>query len=111
MPSLRFAFIFGFILPVSAANAAEANRDLWDRHCVGCHGSDGKGSTKMGRRLRIVDLTDPATQAKFTDTEAFQAIRHGRKDARGKITMLPVAGLSDEEIIRLVAFVRSLDDN
>ncbi len=30
---------------------------------------------------------------------------------QGKITMSPVAGLSDEEIIRLVAFVRSLDDN
>ena len=30
----------------------------WKESCAKCHGEDGKGETKMGRKLSIADLTD-----------------------------------------------------
>lgn len=54
-----------------AANAAT----LWKKNCVKCHGADGRGDTKQGRKLYISDLTDPAMQAKFSDEEAVASIK------------------------------------
>lgn len=90
------------------SGAVTAAEDNWQKHCVSCHGSDGKGKTKMGQRLKITDLTDPARQAEFTDDDAFRAVQQGIKDANGKTTMKAVEGLTDEEITALVAFVRTL---
>lgn len=88
----------------SLAADAAAN---WDNHCSSCHGADGKGQTKMGKKLKIEDLTDAHEQSEFTDEEAFKAIKEGLKDD-GKTKMKPVEGLSDDEIHALVAYVRSL---
>jgi len=107
----RYVATLSLILVLPAANAVETDRDLWDNRCANCHGADGKGSTKMGRRLHIVDLTDAPTQAKFTDAEAFNTIKRGRTDPQGKIRMPPAVGLGDVDISRLVAFVRSLVDH
>jgi mono/diheme cytochrome c family protein len=89
---------------LSAADAA-AN---WKDHCATCHGDDGRGETKMGRKLFISDLTDAKLQAKFTDDEAANAIKHGLKDAKGKVIMKKIRGVSDAEVTALVAYVRSL---
>src|SRR5688572_32575392 len=80
----------------------------WKEHCAKCHGDDGKGDTKMGRKLSIADITDPAVQAKFTDDEALKAMKEGVKDKGGKQTMKPVENVSDDEMKALVAHVRSL---
>ncbi len=80
----------------------------WKESCAKCHGEDGKGETKMGRKLSIGDLTDAKMQAKFTDEEAFKAIKSGRTDANGKTTMKAIEGLSDEDMKALVAYVRTL---
>ncbi|SDS43569.1 cytochrome c [Opitutus sp. GAS368] len=80
----------------------------WTESCAKCHGADGKGDTKMGRKLSIADLTDPKTQAKFTNEEAFKSIKSGRTDENGKTTMKAVEGLTDEDINSLVAHVRTL---
>lgn len=87
-----------------AADAAT----LWKNHCAKCHGEDGRGDTKMGRKLYISDLTDAKLQAKFTDDEAANAIKHGLKDAKGKEIMKAIRGLSDADVTALVAHVRSL---
>lgn len=87
-----------------AADAAT----LWKKKCSDCHGPDGRGDTKKGRKLYISDLTQPALQAKFTDEEAANAIKHGLKDANGKVIMKAVRGLSDQEIQALVAYVRAM---
>ena len=51
----------------------------WTAQCAKCHGPDGKGDTKMGHKLDIADLTDPKMQAKFTDDDAFKAMKpYGR---------------------------------
>jgi cytochrome c553 len=80
----------------------------WAETCAKCHGEDGKGQTKMGKKLGVKDYTDPAVQAHFTDEEAFLAIKNGLKDEKGKVLMKPAEGISDDEIKALVAFVRSL---
>lgn len=90
-----------------AAFGADAAAN-WKEHCAKCHGDDGKGDTKMGRKLSIADITDPAVQSKFTDDEALKAMKEGVKDKGGKQTMKPAENVSDDEMKALVAHVRSL---
>jgi len=87
-----------------AANAAT----LWKNECASCHGADGRGDTKMGRKLYINDLTDATLQAKFTDEEATKSIKSGLKDAKGNVIMKAISGVSDDDVKALVAYVRSL---
>lgn len=87
-----------------AANAAT----LWKKNCASCHGDDGRGDTKAGRKLYINDLTDASIQAKFTDEEAAKSIKSGLHDANGKVIMKAIRGVSDDDVKVLVAHVRSL---
>ena len=80
----------------------------WADQCVKCHGADGKGETKMGKKLGIADLTDAKVQAKFTDADVIKAVKEGIKDKEGKLSMKPIEGLSDAEIAALVPVVRAL---
>jgi cytochrome c553 len=80
----------------------------WSEHCAKCHGEDGKGDTKMGKKLSIADLSSAAVQAKFTDEEAFKAMKQGLKDKNDKTTMKAIEGLTDEEFKALITFVRGL---
>jgi cytochrome c553 len=89
---------------VCAAADAQAN---WDQSCAKCHGADGKGETKMGKKLSIRDFTDAKMQAEFTDEQGFKAIKEGLTDKNGKTTMKAIEGLSDEDMKELVAFVRA----
>ncbi len=80
----------------------------WTTNCASCHGKDGKGSTMMGRKLGIGDLTDPKVQAGFTDADATKDIKEGVK-VDGKEVMKPYGSkLSDAQVKELVAYIRSL---
>jgi len=80
----------------------------WANNCAQCHGTTGKGDTKMGKMLNAMDLTDPKKQSSFTDAQAAAAIKDGIKQ-NGKTTMKAFRGkLSDDEIKALVAYVRKL---
>ena len=103
-PSLLLAALLAGGLPGLAADAPAH----WSEHCAKCHGEGGKGDTKMGRKLGITDLTDPAVQAKFTDEAALKAMREGVKDKDGKLSMKPVEGLAEADLKALVGHVRSL---
>jgi cytochrome c1 len=89
----------------AALTAADASAN-WDKSCKKCHGDDGKGDTKMGKKLEVKDMTDAKVQAAFTDAEATKAIKEGIKDG-DKTKMKPAEGLTDDEIKDLVAKVRS----
>lgn len=91
---------------VTASFAADAKAN-WEEHCANCHGADGKGETKMGKKLHIKDITDAAVQAAFSDEEAVKAIKEGVTDKSGKQRMKPIEGLSAEEMKALVPLVRS----
>ena len=93
--------------PALTGFATEAHV-TWTAKCVKCHGADGKGGTKMGKKLEIKDYTDAKVQAGFTDEEAIKALKTGIKDKGGSLLMKPVEGLTDAEVKALVAYVRGL---
>jgi mono/diheme cytochrome c family protein len=87
-----------------SASAAEV-KEIWQKDCAKCHGPDGKGDTKMGKKLEIKDLTDAKVQASLKDEEMFKAIKEGVKDGE-KTKMKAAEGVNDEDIKALVAYVR-----
>ena len=87
-------------------HAGDANA-LWDKNCAACHGKDGKGETKMGKKLGMKDFTDAKVQAELKDEDAAKAIKDGVKDG-DKTRMKGFAdSLSEEEVKALVQKVRS----
>ena len=97
-------------LAIGAASLGAADvKENWEKHCASCHGKDGKGETKAGRKADVKNLTDAAYQASFTEEQMFKQIKEGLKDKNGKEKMKAFGGtLSDDEIKALVAFVRGL---
>jgi mono/diheme cytochrome c family protein len=95
----------GFLFAASVGFAAAAAEN-WENNCTKCHGADGKGQTKAGKKLNLKDYTDPAVQAKMTDEEMTKAIVEGVSD-KGKEKMKSFKEeLSADEIKDLVAYVR-----
>jgi cytochrome c553 len=96
------------ILALAASSTALIASDagpIWEKSCQKCHGADGKGDTKMGKKMEIKDMTDAKYQASFTDDQAAKAIKDGIKDG-DKTKMKAAEGLSDDDIKALVAKVR-----
>ena len=92
---------------VTLAFAAPAAEN-WENHCAKCHGADGKGQTKVGKKLGVLDYTNAADQAKFTDEQAAKAVARGAKDKAGKERMKGYQDeLSPQEIKDLLAMVRN----
>jgi mono/diheme cytochrome c family protein len=94
------------VIPAIAARAADA-KESYEKNCAKCHGSDGKGQTKMGQKLSIKDFTDAKRQEALTDAAALKAIKEGVKDKEDKTLMKPLEGVTDEEAKALVAYVRT----
>jgi cytochrome c553 len=90
---------------IGSASAADV-KEIWSKSCAKCHGPDGKGDTKMGKKLEIKDFTDAKYQASLKDEDMLKAIKEGVKDGE-KVRMKPAEGLSDEEMKALVAYVRA----
>ena len=86
------------------AGDAKAN---YEKDCTKCHGADGKGDTKMGKKLGAKDYTDPKVQDALTDDAACKAIKEGLKDKEGKTLMKPTEGVSDADAKALVAYMRT----
>ena len=106
---VAFAASLAALSPVPTAVAAPTAQENYGKHCVSCHGRDGKAQTRLGKRSGAKDLTDKERMAKLTDEDAFKTIKNGRKNSKGEDAMDAFAGdLSDKEITELVAFVRTL---
>jgi cytochrome c553 len=99
---ISVALLIAGAVSVRAADAKEN----WDKNCAKCHGPDGKGDTKMGKKLEIKDFTDAKYQASLKDDAMLKAIKEGVKDGE-KVRMKAAEGLSDEEMKALVAYVRA----
>jgi cytochrome c553 len=95
------------VLAIPALSACAADgKALYEKDCSKCHGADGKGDTKMGKKMGAKDYTDAKVQDALKDDAAFKAIKEGFKDKDGKVLMKPSEGLSDEDIKGLVAYMR-----
>jgi len=90
----------------------EAGRTLFSQTCYACHGPDGKGLPNLGK-----DLTNSAFVAEHTDEELLAYVKQGRpaddpSNTTG-IAMPPKGGfdyLTDEDILKVIAFVRSIHE-
>ena len=99
--------ILGFPLLVGAVLFAAPVAENWENHCTKCHGADGKGQTKAGRKLNVKDYTDAKVQAEMKDADMIKATADGVLDKNGKEKMKAYKDeLSAEEIKELVAYVR-----
>lgn len=86
------------------ANAADA-ATIYSKECAKCHGAAGKGDTKMGKKLKVKDLT--VEVGKLSDAQIAASIKEGVMEG-GKMRMKPIKGLSDADVAALVAYVKSL---
>ncbi len=105
---MKKLIVFGVALLIAGAvsvKAADA-KAIWEKDCTKCHGPDGKGDTKMGKKVDVKDLTDAKVQAD-DDAKMSKAIKDGVKDG-DKTRMKAFSDLSDDEVKALVAYVRTL---
>src|SRR5215831_8521236 len=100
MKKLLPLLVAGLAIPAISARAADA-KALYAKDCAKCHGEDGKGETKMGKKLGAKDYTDAKVQTELKDEAGFKAIKEG------KTLMKPSELVSDDEIKGLVAYMRS----
>ncbi|MHB1936592.1 MAG: c-type cytochrome [Acidobacteriaceae bacterium] len=89
-------------LLAAAAHAQNKGATLFQSNCLMCHGADGRGSTPMGKALKVVDLHDPAV-VKMSDAELADVIGKGKQS-------MPAFGtrLTPPQIENLVAYIRVL---
>ena len=95
-----------FVLAGPVAHAADGAA-IYAKKCKKCHGASGKGDTKMGKKLKCRNLTDPAVQKKLTDAQIAKSITHGVKEG-SKVRMKAIKGLSEADVKAVVKYVRTL---
>jgi mono/diheme cytochrome c family protein len=106
---MKKTLILGLAMMAMAALSASAAdaKAIYEKDCAKCHGPDGKGDTKMGKKAGAKDYTDPKVQEAMKDGEMAKAIKEGVKEG-DTVKMKGFADtLSDDEVKALVAYVRT----
>ena len=87
--------------PLAAAEPDAAA--LYARHCLSCHGKDGRAQTPVGRKLGVKDLTVSVA----SDADMERQLREGTRDARGTQRMPPFKDkLTPAEVQALLGHVK-----
>lgn len=91
---------------------AAAGEGLFQATCSACHGPDAKGLPNLGK-----DLTTSVFLRSQTDDENLAFVKEGRPmdhpDNTQGIDMPPKGGnpaLSDEDILDIIAYLRSIEE-
>jgi mono/diheme cytochrome c family protein len=86
-----------------AGGDAQAGKAVFESKCKTCHGVDGKGNPDIAKVMKVTlpDMTSEAVHSK-TDDEFKKQISEGS----GK--MKPVKGLTDQQLLDVAAYVRTL---
>ena len=81
--------------------------EIWKEECASCHGLDGKGQTKAGKRAGVKDFTDPEYQKSWTDEEALKVVSTATKDGKQLKNKKPWGEkLTQPELKQMVLYVR-----
>lgn len=109
MSALRSALTAGILLFAPLFSFGGDAAVLWADACARCHGEDGRGRTKPGRRLKIKDLTSPAIQQRLSERRIVETITEGKFRDDGEEQMPSFRGkLTDEEMRTLATYVKEL---
>ena len=95
------------LIAAGSALAASAS-DNWENHCSRCHGADGKGQTKVGKKLQVRDMTTAEYKTKLAEAKAVTSLKEGIKKDGKEIKKSFASDLSEAEMKELVAYVRNL---
>ncbi|HTZ75488.1 MAG TPA: cytochrome c [Candidatus Aquilonibacter sp.] len=91
--------------PVTLAGGGDATlgKDVFMKHCAICHGPNGGGNGPMAKAYKLTPavLSSKQVQA-LSDSEIHNII------LKGKGKMEPVKGVSAEDIVNVIAYVRTL---
>lgn len=106
---------------LSFAADVEAGKAKFQALCSSCHGPEGKGDGPTGKALAAAGQPAPRDFAvgdfkldtdgdgtPGTDADLKNVITKGAMAYGGSAMMAPLAGLSDEDLDNLIAFIRSL---
>jgi cytochrome c6 len=97
------------LLALAALGRAAPAAENWENLCAKCHGADGKGQTKAGKKLSVKDYTDAKVQAEMKDADMEKTILDGVTDKAGKEKMKAYKEeISAAEAKELVAYIRKL---
>ncbi len=96
------AFIGYFMMQKTIADEIDG-QGLYKKHCVLCHGEDGKGKTDLGEGLGARDFTVKEFQDSITDEKILEQIANGTEEK-----MFPFKDkLTAEEMKALVPVIRA----
>jgi cytochrome c553 len=85
---------------------ADESAEIWKAKCKSCHGEDGRGDTKVGKKEKVADMSTPEYQSKHSDAVLKKVIAEGSQDNK---KMKPFKDkLSDAEMDGLVKHIRGL---
>ena len=108
--AISIAVVLPSSLALAQGNPAKG-KELFAKHCGGCHGPSGKGDGPASAALtpKPLDLTNKAYVAGLADQYLFDLIQKGGA-AVGKSPLIPPFGskLKDGEIRDVIAYIRSL---
>lgn len=85
---------------------ATAGKSLYEQHCAGCHGAQGKGEAAFGQSLipPAADLTGTKTKKKLQAVLS-NMVEHGKP---GTDMAAWKGRLAEREIADVVAYIRTL---
>jgi mono/diheme cytochrome c family protein len=101
--ALFLTFIVSPAVFANGAADASAGKDVFAKHCVACHGADGKGNDTVAKMMKVIipPLASKEVQA-LSDADLNKVI------TKGKGKMPPAKTLSSADVASVVAFIRSL---
>jgi mono/diheme cytochrome c family protein len=96
------------LLASALSSLAADGKENYDKSCASCHGKDGKGDTKMGKKEGVKDYADAKSWEGLDDAKAFKSVKEGMKEG-DKVKMKPFADkLSDDDIKAVITYMRTL---
>lgn len=93
---------------LSFAGVASADEiaDAYKAQCKSCHGAEGKGDTKIGKKEKVEDMTHAKWQASLSDAQIKNVIENG-SDKNPKMKAFKTK-LTPAQIDGMVAYVRAM---